>query len=391
MNKWVRIGLYWAVVLASCLFIFIGNRYCMEGLTIFQPMEGVEEFEGIVTGIVAEYQADETLNGGDGAMILVVQAEIVGGERDGERVIAEQMLEGLYDIGIPPCREGDRVILNYYAADGSWSVGDYIRTGPLIVLGIIFLVLILIFGRKKGVNTIISLLLTCAVIFLVFVPAVLKGINIYAASIVICIFITAMTLPLISGFTRKTVASMLGCVSGVLVAGAVGAVMSAILRLSGITDDDSIYLLFLGDQEIDLVAIIFAAIILGAVGATMDVSMSISSALCEISEKVHKPRFSELLRSGMNIGRDVMGTMANTLILAYIGSSLSITLLLCATQTSLVQLLNREMVVVEILQALAGSMGILFTIPLTALIASLLFRTKQEKELPQPQPEGAEE
>ena len=391
MNKWVRIGLYWAVVLASCLFIFIGNRYCMEGLTIFQPMEGVEEFEGIVTGIVAEYQADETLNGGDGAMILVVQAEIVGGERDGERVIAEQMLEGLYDIGIPPCREGDRVILNYYAADGSWSVGDYIRTGPLIVLGIIFLALILIFGRKKGVNTIISLLLTCAVIFLVFVPAVLKGINIYAASIVICIFITAMTLPLISGFTRKTVASMLGCVSGVLVAGAVGAVMSAILRLSGITDDDSIYLLFLGDQEIDLVAIIFAAIILGAVGATMDVSMSISSALCEISEKVHKPKFSELLRSGMNIGRDVMGTMANTLILAYIGSSLSITLLLCATQTSLVQLLNREMVVVEILQALAGSMGILFTIPLTALIASLLFRTKQEKELPQPQPEGAEE
>lgn len=391
MNKWVRIGLYWAVVLVSCLFIFIGNRYCMEGLTIFQPMEGVEEFEGVVTGIVAEYQADETLNGGDGAMILVVQAEIVGGERDGERVIAEQMLEGLYDIGIPPCREGDRIILNYYAADGSWSVGDYIRTGPLIILGIIFLVLILIFGRKKGVNTIISLLLTCAVIFLVFVPAVLKGINIYVASIVICIFITAMTLPLISGFTRKTVASMLGCVSGVLVAGAVGAVMSAILRLSGITDDDSIYLLFLGDQEIDLVAIIFAAIILGAVGATMDVSMSISSALCEISEKVHKPKFSELLRSGMNIGRDVMGTMANTLILAYIGSSLSITLLLCATQTSLVQLLNREMVVVEILQALAGSMGILFTIPLTALIASLLFRTKQEKELPQPQPEGAEE
>ena len=125
-------------------------------------------------------------------------------------------------------------------------------------------------------------------------------------------------------------------------------------------------------NPIDLRAIIFASITIGAMGATMDVAMDITSSLFEIRRKIPDISFSHLVHSGVIIGRDIMGTMANTLILAYIGSSLTTVLLFASYQSSLEQLLNRELIIVELLQALCGSIGILCTIPISALISSAL-------------------
>jgi uncharacterized membrane protein len=135
--------------------------------------------------------------------------------------------------------------------------------------------------------------------------------------------------------------------------------MDRTLALTGVLSEESVYLTYLPmETPIDLKAIIFAAIVIGAIGAIMDVAMSISSALWEIAGTSESASFETLFRSGINIGRDVMGTMANTLILAYIGSSLSVVLLISVYSSSLLYLLNREMIVVEILQALVGSFGI---------------------------------
>jgi uncharacterized membrane protein len=127
------------------------------------------------------------------------------------------------------------------------------------------------------------------------------------------------------------------------------------------------------DHPIDLKSIFFGAIVIGCMGALLDVSMSISAALYEIKEKYAANTFSQIVSSGMTIGRDTIGTMANTLILAYIGSSLSIVLLLITYNPSMLDLLNREMVVIEIMQALIGSLGILLTVPLTSIASGLLF------------------
>ena len=124
---------------------------------------------------------------------------------------------------------------------------------------------------------------------------------------------------------------------------------------------------------LDLRAIIFGAIVVGAIGAIMDVAVDISSALNEVASKIEKPTFSELYSSGMNIGRDVLGTMANTLVLAYIGSSLSVVILLVAYNNSLFYIFNREMIVVEVLQAMVGSFGILATIPFTSVASAFLY------------------
>ena len=122
----------------------------------------------------------------------------------------------------------------------------------------------------------------------------------------------------------------------------------------------------------------------------MDVSMSIASALNELAENMDRPSFSQIIKSGFEIGRDMMGTMSNTLVLAYIGGSLSMTLLLIAYSNSTLALLNREMIVVEILQALVGSIGLLLTIPLTTLVCSFVYCIEKKQEQPT-EPEATEQ
>ncbi|MEG2378502.1 MAG: YibE/F family protein, partial [Clostridia bacterium] len=150
--------------------------------------------------------------------------------------------------------------------------------------------------------------------------------------------------------------------------------MSWVLGLTGMVDDNAVYLQFIKvGAPLNLKAITFAAITIGALGAILDVSMSIASSVGEIASVSIQPTAKMLSKSGMQIGRDIMGTMSNTLVLAYIGGGLASILLLIAYTNSATALLNKEMIVVEILQALVGSIGILLTIPLTAWISALLF------------------
>ena len=188
-----------------------------------------------------------------------------------------------------------------------------------------------------------------------------------------CAFITLSTIILVYGCSKKTIATSFGCIGGVLVAGILTLIMNSVLNLTGFVDENAIYLEQL-NSAIDLKAIIFAGILIGALGAIMDVSIDIASSLNEVSSNAEKLEFKDIMKSGLNIGKDIMGTMTNTLILAYIGSSLSTVLLLTASSHSISYLFNLEMIAVEILQAIVGSIGILTTIPLTSLIAASLYK-----------------
>jgi uncharacterized membrane protein len=216
--------------------------------------------------------------------------------------------------------------------------------------------------------------LTCAAVFAVLIPSILTGKNIYLMAVLVCAYVTIMTLLIVIGYNKKSLSAAIGCMCGILVTGLISVIMDRVLFLTGIVDEHSRYLVnFPLETPINLKAILFAGIIIGAMGAIMDVAMSISSALWEIKEKARKISFEELFRSGLTIGRDIMGSMANTLILAYIGTSLSVVLILSVYSDSLTSLFNTEMIVVEVLQALAGSFGILFAMPLTAFFCAAIY------------------
>jgi uncharacterized membrane protein len=348
---------YGAVVLLAVALLYVGYKAAVAGLPA-PDAGGAPAAESVVTKIVSRTEEQ-----------TVFEAEA----RGGETVTATQDTSEHYLTGAREAEVGDRVIVTR-TGDG-WVFVDYVRIYGVLILGGVFAALLLAFGRFKGVGALLSLGLTGAAVFAVFLPAFLSGKNIYAYAIAVCVFSTVFTLSIVSGMSRKTLAAIGGCVGGVLVACLLTLLMNSVLHITGVISEDTMYLATLPTgAPVDMKAVVFAGTAIGAVGAVMDVAMSVSSALWELKRNASHIRFGGLFKSGMNIGRDIMGTMTNTLVLAYIGNSLSILLLLVVYINSFTELFNNGSVIVELLQSIVGSFGILAAMPLTTLICALLYQ-----------------
>ena len=369
-----RIIVYVSTIVLSIIYLFTAYKIAI-GDGVFGDKEDIVTVRAKVLRITDEKEtvSDEESGGKISMQYVFFEAKAVSGEVRGKTLYAVQERDLLYGLPQPTVEVGDKVILVYEPNDdgtADYYLSDFSRITPLVMLCAFFFLLILIFGRKKGLDTIISLVFTCLAVFINLIPAILNGQNIYAWSIITCVYITVMTLMLIEGLNVKCFAA-----GGVLVAGALELILRDQIKMTGVLDSEWLYLYNLNPENpIDLKAIIFAMIIVGAVGAVMDVAMSIASSLCEINEKSPDLPARELLKSGLTIGRDIMGTMANTLVLAYIGSALCCMLLMVTYSSNVGQILNREQIAVEILQALAGSIGILAALPLTALTSVLCLK-----------------
>ena len=369
-----NIILYIATIIFAVLFLFIGNIIASKGMVVNYHDNKFLNVEAQVRTILDIYDDSEEWWG---RKKVEFEAKVIKGPDKNKIITGSQ---SILNFGVghdKPVTVGDKVVLLF--VDDEWYFAAHIRIDKIIFLGCIFIILLFLFGKMKGLNAILSLSFTCIAIFAIFIPSILSGKNIYAASIIVCIFSIVVTLFIIMGITRKSFATIAGCSGGVIAAAILTLIMSQVTGLTGMTDGESLHLLNLPtERPIDLKAIIFAGIIIGAVGAIMDVAVSISSALWELKSQAPNATFGDLYKSGINIGKDIMGSMTNTLVLAYIGSSLTIILLLIVYADSFTELLNRELVIVEFLQALIGSLGILLTMPLTALICAILYSRKSK-------------
>lgn len=366
--------------LVSALLIFLAYVNIVGGGTIFK---GTMEGETIKCKVIRVTDVQTQNISGENEFVTVkFRAQALNTSLRGKTIDVLQEIDKSYAFSPKQVEQGDKILVEGYTQNGEklYYFGDFVRITPLIWLLVIFCLLVIVFSRMQGLKTILSLGFTCLSVFVVLIPAILNGRNIYFWSIAVCVFITVMTLSIISGFNVKALCAGIGCICGVLCSGIIVLFMEQFLNMTGLLEEESIYLVQLyPDNPINLKAIIFAMIIVGAVGAVMDVSMSISSSLYELRIKSPTIQPKELMRSGFTIGRDMMGTMANTLVLAYIGSSLTCVLLLVAYNANLQQVLNKEIIVAEILQALAGSMGMLLTLPLTSVVCAAIYYQKPSK------------
>ncbi len=392
-----RSALIWLVTFAvSALLIFIGNRLAVKDLDIFN-MEGAWAVKARVTEIgeykTDSYQTDPGTTYENYVQIFYAKV-ITRGDFRGQTVQAEQTSDNYTNMSLEqPVSVGDKVMLyNYGSSDSGsdWVFGGYARLDGVMWLIGAFIVLLIVFGGIKGINTVVSLGFTCLAVFAVFVPSVLAGWNIYLMTALTCVFTIIMTLLITNGATIKSFMTMLGCGFGVAVAALISGVFDKVLRLTGILDEHSVYLQYLqSGVKIDLRGVIFAMIVIGAMGAVMDVAMDISSSLYEVHRNAPHIGFGGLFKSGMNIGRDVMGTMANTLVLAYIGSNLCSILIYITYSSSLLELLNRENIAVEMLQSVTGSLAILLAIPLTALVCCFFYTDRESLRFAKEDLDGA--
>lgn len=376
--------IYIFTIIISILYLFFCNKLALKGYKI---STGETEPDLKVKIVEITERTNEKLLGisdEEENKIIGFRAKILSGENKGEYVEARQFID-IWDWH--PQREvdiGNKVLLlkdAYIGNDGDWVFGEYVRSDALIYLVAAFGIALILFAGLKGFNTLIALAFSCLSIFMVFIPAILSGKNIYLWTIITCLYIIYVTLVLVSGANKKSLSAAIGCIGGVVFSGILILISDAFIHITGFVNEESIFLLLLNEKNpIDLKAIVFGSIIIGCIGAMLDVSVDISSALWEVSEKMKKRSFLGIYNSGITIGKDTLGTMASTLVLAYIGSSLSIVLLLFAGSNSLFYTMNMELIVVEVMQAVIGSFGMLITIPLTSMISAHLYTADKKDD-----------
>ena len=248
------------------------------------------------------------------------------------------------------------------------------------LLGLFFAALILL-GRGQGLKSALGLVFTCVLIVTVLIPALFAGFPPVPVSIGLVSIMTIVSFILISGFTRKTYTAIAGTVSGITIAGIISAIVSYSAQLSGVNMEGGEQLLNLApDYNLKLDGLLFTSILIASLGAVMDVSMSIASSMQEMLAV--NPRLSkkELFRSGLTVGKDITGTMSNTLILAFEGSSLPLVMMIWGYSMSFTQFINIPRIVIEVMHGISGSIGIIAAVPCTALAALFVLRLPARKK-----------
>ncbi len=339
-----------------------------------------ESFKAKVIEAGESYERDNGSGGKE--TVQDVKVKILEGKNKDEKFSTTYVLT--YDLDNKiigyKLREGNTVFVNFSEENGKVkvSIQDIVRQNYLIGLVIFFFASIILIGRKKGLKSIIGLVITVLAIFFILVATIFKGYNAILVSIGTSFLIIVLTFAIIGGWNKKTFSAALGTLGGVVLAGVIASITGYLAQLSGAGKEEAIMLSVASkDVVFNFRELLFAEIIVSALGACMDVGMSISSSLSELKMKNPSMTGKELFKSGMNIGGDMIGTMTNTLILSFIGSSLVLVLLYMSSSVKFMDVINIEAIATEAVCAIAGSIGIVYTVPITAIIYSFMNRDKE--------------
>ncbi|MFH1078088.1 MAG: YibE/F family protein [Patescibacteria group bacterium] len=290
-----------------------------------------------------------------------------------ERVITGDLASNPYDIEL---RVGDRVVIflqpNPSGEEPFAYIEGFDRLGAILWLIVLFVGVLVLLAGWQGFKVAFSIAISIALIGFILIPAFLKGMNPVPVAMALAVAFTTIASALTMGWNRKTWVTMAGTLGGVVVAYVISHIFSGLTHLQGLaTEEDRLF--FSKNPLLDPRGLMFAGVIIAAMGVVEDVAVSISSGTTEIARANPRLGFRDLFRSGMVIGRDHMGAMANTLIFAYVGASLSTLLLYSQYGGSWLKFLNFDAVTDEIIRSLAGTIGLVFTVPITAILAALAY------------------
>ena len=337
------------------------------------------------TGVVEniQYEDVQDLQQGDNSVKQVALVKVLSGKFKGTERLIDNMLTGnpAYDINL---QKGDKVILHVErktediinADDVDFFIVDIKRGDALVWTSIAFVMLLLLIERKKGLYSLLSIIATVTLIFFMHMPMILHGFCPIASAVLVGILSTIITIYLVGGFNSKSSSAIIGTSLSLVFAGGLSLITIYLAHLTGFAGEESMFL-YSAHPELDFQGLLSASMIIAALGALMDTGVSIASAINEIYETDKNLTVKQLFKSGMNIGKDVIGTMSNTLILVYLGSSLPLVLL--SNNIDLQKFFNLNQVATEISSAIIGSIAILLCVPLTAIISAYLIKNQKQK------------
>ena len=379
--RWLRENRLSCIVLlcAALLFVLLRIWAAPEPQEDSGATEYAEYESGRVTAVLADSTEPDPSSDGAyrGDQLLLV--EVSSGRYKGESLQVYNYVGPLYG---GPVQEGDRVILTVSTyADGSHTatVFEYDRRGALVFAVVLFLLAAVLVGGKTGAKSLVGLGITLACLFWVLLPLLMKGAPTLPTVFLICTYIAVVSLTILGGVRKKTVCAMLGAVAGTGLAMLFAVLAQKLSRIDGLRLSDVEPLLQLRQQgiPIGLKGLLTGGIVISALGAVMDVTMGISSSISEVHAVNPALGSRELFRSGMNVGRDMVGTMTNTLILAFLGSGFTLILYLYSLGLSQNQLFSSAYFATEVISGISSSIGVILSIPITALICAVLFAGKK--------------
>lgn len=332
-----------------------------------------------VTAILADNAQPEPWSEGLRLGAQQLELEILRGPYKGAVLQAVNYLSAYANVD---CQVGTRVIVRLDLDDAGnpyvLSIPNYDRGTVLLAMVGVFALILVLIGGKKGVMALLGLLYTLAGVWFLLIPMVLRGAPPIPSAVAVAALTAAASLLLLTGFSRKTLCAGLGCICGVAAAGLFAWIVGKLTPISGFNMGEAEDLVLrAGEQPLEIRGLLISGILIASLGAVMDVAMSISSALSELKTVNPELTTRGLWKSGMNIGRDMVGTMTNTLILAILGSSTVLILYMYSLSLSWHQLMSSSYMGIEVISSVSSAVGVILAVPLTALTCAIIYGRSQ--------------
>ncbi len=275
-------------------------------------------------------------------------------------------------------RTGDRIYVDAVelrqpsgAEVTQYSFYEFKREQPLLVLAVMFAIAAIAIGRASGLRALIGLVLSLVVLAKFMLPAIAAGRSPLLVALVGASAVMFVALYLSHGVTGRTTAAVIGTLASLMITGVIASIAVAAARFTGLSNDSAAYVRATSDG-IDIRGLLLAGIIIGALGVLDDVTVTQASAVWELHQADRSMSVAQLYSSALRIGRDHIASAVNTLVLAYAGASLPLLLLFTQVGTPLGEVLNGEPVATEIVRMLAGSIGLMASVPITTLLTALV-------------------
>ena len=367
LKKWfVRWGIPVVLLAAFVIFTVYINQVDKVALV---NREGQTFEKGVVTEILQDNLQPNGTRVGEQRVLV----RLTTGVRAGQELETTSASGYLFGAG---CTVGMRVIVLQSVAGDSTITSIYSQDREWVIYAFAaaYLVVLCLVGGKQGIKGALGLVFTFFCILFVYLPLVYRGLSPFWVSVFICVITTLVTMYLIGGPTRKTLVATGGTVAGVVIAGISATIFSMATGITGWNVSDIESLLTLASTSgVQVGGLLFSGLLISSLGAVMDVAMSIGSAIAEIHAQNPALSRGELFKAGMHVGRDMMGTDSNTLILAFAGGSISMLVLDYAYSLPYQQIINSNNIGIAIMQGLSGSFGVILSVPATVAIATVLY------------------
>lgn len=355
------------ILSVSAVFLFFASPALAQ--TAYEEVQVILSAEVVA---ITDERSERIIGTDTDAVVQTVSARLLEGDNEDQLVTFRSDLIRL--------KEGDRIFLTHVKdIDGReiFILKDVDRGSGLIFLLLIFIALLLLFAGWQGARALGSLFLSILGIVFVLLPAILAGYDPILMSLLISVVILALALYGTHGFGAISTIAFVGTVSAVLVTSGIAWWFVNILRLSGYGSDASVYLNFATRGELDLSGLLLGSIIIGVLGVLDDISITQASVVRELRIANMKLSVLDLYQRGIKVGRDHVGSLVNTLALAYVGAALPLVLLFSTSEAPLYFSLNQEVIASELVRILVGSIGLILAVPLTTILAAWWFGNRE--------------